>query len=107
MILKYFRDEENNPLGVVMAPSKGNLAWSMISPQDKFCKKTAKAIAMRRYLETLSKTKASKLDSKFWISNAIMNSSYSGKHSNPYWEKLVETLEEMEERSGRYYKEDK
>lgn len=106
MILKYFRDEENNPLGVVIALGKQRLAWSMISPQDKFSKVKAKAIAMKRYLETLGRVNST-LDSKFWVSNAIMNSSYNGKHSNPYWEKLVETLEEMEERSIRYYKDDK
>jgi hypothetical protein len=48
-LIKYVRDEENNPVGCIMAFGSGELSWSLCNFNDRFDKRKAKQIAVSRF----------------------------------------------------------
>lgn len=56
VILEYYRDNQGNPRGVVVAIGPGIIGWSLCSKYDVFTKEQAKNIALHRAVkaQTLS-----------------------------------------------------
>ena len=92
IIIRYLRDEENNPYGVVVATSPANIGWSMCSDKDRWSKQLAKQIALGR---------ARKITD--WHEHLRDHSPISGQRPAPErWQNLYVTLTKVEEIAAKY-----
>jgi len=48
MVVRYVRDEKNNPFAVIVATGKNKIGLSLCSPEDKFNKKEGLRLATER-----------------------------------------------------------
>lgn len=103
ILIKYVRDEENNPVGCIMSFGKNELSWSLLNPKDKFDKKKAKYIAHSRFLHSKKLSPNEPLNYKYWVSHFKYRKGYLGENPNPYTTKLLKELKEQEERSIKYF----
>lgn len=50
MLVRYLRNKENVPYGVLIALSASEIGWAFCNPKDQFNKKLGKEIALQRLL---------------------------------------------------------
>lgn len=104
MLIKYVRDNEDNPVGCIVSMGREDLSWSLCSPLDKFDKKKAKQIALSRFKHFKDvEGWENPLNFKYWQSYFTSRRGYLGDNPNPYTIKLLRELKEQEERSKKYY----
>lgn len=87
MFYEYYRKDNGNLKGVVMAIGKGIYGWSMCDPKDQFSKERGLNIAYNRAL------KARKL-----------NEEERAKYYSTIPRSLRSLFNKVEERANRYYK---
>jgi hypothetical protein len=79
MIYEYVRDRNGHPLGVVVALGKKEVGWSLCNKKDRFDRDFALKIASGRAM-------------------------HSNIKRNKIPKKILPTLDKMEDRAKRYYK---
>lgn len=90
MLIKYLRDENRNPVGVIVATGKYKVGWSKKHPRDRWDRETAWEIAQER------------AESDFdWGLSA-----FSGIDHLPVKDsyRILMELRKMRNRSARYFK---
>lgn len=106
-LVKYVRNEENHPVGCIIAFDKDELSWSLCNPQDQFSKNRAVEIAMSRFIHFKEQSNwRDKLDMSFWAHYFYYERPYYGYNVNPYRQQLIKEMTEMRERSRKYFKEE-
>ena len=107
VLIRYIRDEDGTPNGVVVATSRGHIGWSLKNlteeedlvrgqwkwvPIEKWDRKRGLEIAFGRARE-----------GRDWIME--LEDRHPRKHAAPrIWNDLIPALEEMEDRAAKYFK---
>jgi len=84
MIKSYVRNENREPIGVIVALDRNLIGWSCKNPKDKWDKKKALKIAIGRALKV------------------GLDHAYNVLHNIPVH--MIDPFEEMEKRAERYFK---
>ncbi len=91
IIIRYLRDAQNNPYGVVVATSPDNIGWSMCSDKDRWSRQLAKQIAIGR---------AQKITN--WREHFLTHSPEGNRTVPERWKNLRSTLARVEEIAIKY-----
>jgi hypothetical protein len=87
MFYEYYRKDNGNLKGVVMAIGKGIYGWSMCDPKDQFSKERGLNIAYNRALKARE-----------------LNEEERAKYYSTIPHSLRSLFNKVEERANRYYK---
>ena len=71
-IVKYVRDEEGTPFGVVVAVDKESIGFSICHPKDKWNRGIGKLIARNRALKHFSERKTTVSDKTYKLLTPVL-----------------------------------